>query len=117
MTTPPSNGGDKGNGDHKARRPRGPRKPRPSNPHFMTGPEAIAELEGIMNRNEFYDHVNDERIPCWDREPGERVRVPRDFISQINERALRKLAEPRKPTKMTRIRTRRTQGDEDEGEA
>ena len=43
-----------------------------------------------MSRNEFYDHVNDERIPCWDREPGERVRVPRDFISQIKERALRK---------------------------
>ncbi len=113
-TAPTSNGGDKGNGDHKARRPR---KPRPSNPHFMSGPEAIAELDGIMSRNEFYDRVNDRRIPHLDREPGERVRVPRDFISQLKEGALRTLDEPRDFTKMTPIQARRSHGKEGEGEA
>lgn len=115
--TPTDNGGDDGNSNRKAGRRRGPRKPRPFNPHFMTGPEAIAELDGIMSRNEFYDQVNDERIPCLDREPGERVRVPRDFVSQLKERALRKLDEPREPKKMTPIRARRSNPDKGEGEA
>ena len=59
----------------------------------------------------------DKRIPCLDRRPGERVRVLRDFIAQLKERALRKLDEPREPTKMTPIQARRSPGDEGEGQA
>ena len=83
----------------------------------MPGREAITELGGIMSRNEFYVQVKNNRIPNLDRRPGERVRVPRDFVLQLKERALRKLDEPRDSAKITPIQAGRSHGDEGEGEA
>jgi hypothetical protein len=119
VTTPTRSEDEGNNGDRydEAKRSPGTRKPRRSNPHFMTGPEAIAELDGIMSRNEFYEQVNNNRIPHLDRRPGERVRVLRDFVSQLKERALRKLDQPRDSTKMIPIQAGRSHGDKGEGEA
>jgi hypothetical protein len=91
MTTVPSppGGGDNENGNHEAGGRRGARKPRRSNPHFMTVAEAISELDGLISRNGFYDAMRRDEIPHVDF--GRRKAVPRDFIQQLKERAMRKL--------------------------
>jgi hypothetical protein len=93
VPTPPGDRGDKGNGSQNARRRRGARKPRRLNPHFMTSAEAIPELEGLISRNGFYEAVDRDEIP--NIKIGRLIFVPRDFITQLKERAVRKLDEPR----------------------
>jgi hypothetical protein len=85
----PSGRGDDEYGDHKAGRRRGARKPRRSNPHFMTPAETIKELDGLIRRNAFYDAMRRNEIPHVDF--GRLKAVPRDFIPQLKERAMRKL--------------------------
>jgi hypothetical protein len=92
MTTvpsPPGGGGDNENGNQKAGGRRSARKPRRSNPHFMTPAEAIEELDGLISRNAFYDATRRNEIPHVDF--GRLKAVPRDFIPQLKERAMRKL--------------------------
>ena len=92
MTTvpsPPGGGGDNENGNQKAGGRRSARKPRRSNPHFMTPAEAIRELDGLISRNAFYDATRRNEIPHVDF--GRLKAVPRDFIPQLKERAMRKL--------------------------